>query len=203
MRVKVCGITNVDDALLAVEYGAWALGFNFFSGSPRYIAPETVQSICRFIPSNVIKIGIFVNMPVERILSIQQRCELHILQLHGEEKPKHCQLGKPVIKALRLKSDQELPIMDEYRGLYSFLIDHYSQNVFGGSGQCADWQLAKLAARKFPTILAGGLNVRNIQEAIETVQPIAVDVCSGIEETVGKKSRIKMRDFFKAVRGEI
>ncbi|MDO8644557.1 MAG: phosphoribosylanthranilate isomerase [bacterium] len=193
--VKVCGITNIDDALDAVEFGADALGFNFYKESPRYIDPEAALKLLEDVPPSVARVGVFVNENEQLVKDLSQALELNYLQFHGDETPYYCeQFATPHWKVFQLKDEKSLLLMEKYHP-DAFLIDAYVQKIRGGTGVTANWDLAKKAKERGKVILAGGLNPQNIETAIATVQPYGVDVCSGVEESPGKKNRFKLEEF--------
>lgn len=198
VRVKVCGITSLEDALVAVEAGAYALGF-VFASSPRQIDPETASRIISRLPPLVSKVGVFVDAPLARVKEVMAGCPLDLAQLHGEESPEYCQeLFPRAVKAFRVRDDGVLSQLPRYQ-LAAYLLDSYVPGVAGGSGRTFDWEIA-LQARKFgPIILSGGLNPENVRQAIERVRPYGVDVSSGVEARPGKKDPEKLKAFFKAV----
>jgi phosphoribosylanthranilate isomerase len=201
-RVKICGITQLADAWLAVEAGADALGFVFYEPSPRFISPEHATELIRQLPPLITKIGVFVNAPGEFIRQVASACGLDALQLHGDETPHFCQtLGLwNVIKAFRVDSEKSLTIMSQYPTA-AWLLDSYVADQPGGTGACFDWELARRAKEwKRPIVLAGGLTCENVSEAVRTAQPYAVDVASGVESSPGKKDPEKVRRFIAAVR---
>lgn len=198
VKVKVCGMTSLEDALMAVGFGADAVGFVFYRKSPRFVTEKLVKSIV--LPPFVNKVGVFVNETAERINRIADACRLDTIQLHGDESPAFCRkLRRRVVKAIRLRDAQSLELMPRYE-VDGFLLDAYAEKIPGGTGLTCDWKLA-LRARKFgPVILAGGLNPGNVEDAVNQVQPYGVDVCSGVEKSPGKKDRAKVRDFILAAR---
>ena len=207
-RVKICGITNRDDALLAERSGVDELGFNFFERSPRFISPEIAHSIIGELSTNTLKIGVFVNETVDRILEIADLVGLNAVQLHGDE-------DSNFIAELRERSDliiiKALRVSDEFRpqdaiafGADAILLDSYSAGERGGTGETFDWDVALEVSRLIPVLyLAGGLTPENVGDAIKKVKPYAVDVCSGIEAEPGKKDPEKLRRFINAVKGTI
>lgn len=202
MKVKICGITNYEDAAMVVDQGADALGFNFFPKSPRYIDPEDARKIIRRIPPFVTTVGLFVNVPEQTQVSmIARSAGVQVLQFHGDETPEYCRgmADWPLIKALRIgeKGIQENP--EEYP-VQAFLLDVKDDALFGGTGKSFDWELAKNIGHAHPIILAGGLTPDNVREAIRVVDPYAVDVCSGVESAPGKKSAQKVMEFLNEVR---
>lgn len=203
VRVKICGITNVEDALASIEAGADALGFNFYPQSPRYIEPSAARCIIEQLPASVLCVGVVVNLPdAEQVKRFASEAGVQAVQLHGDESPAYCQELKDlfVIKALRVKSDFDPEQAAQYE-TDAVLLDGFSQVAFGGAGQGFDWSIAtrcrELVTKLF---LAGGLNVNNVAAAIEAVQPYAVDACSGLESIPGRKDLAKVRAFITAAR---
>lgn len=204
VRVKICGITNFEDASAAVEFGADALGFVFFPGSPRKIsAAAAAEIICR-LPSFVTTVGVFVDEPQETILSTVAKAGIDVIQLHGDEEPDACRFSRRVIKAIRVKSLQSLDPLLRFKGKVSdFLLDTYAPNSLGGTGQIFNWDIAVEAKKYGRILLAGGLTPDNVADAVKRVQPHGVDVSSGVEQEKGKKDHRKLKDFIeraKAVR---
>ena len=199
-KVKICGITNVEDALQAVEAGADALGFVFYAKSPRFVTPHEVQKIVAELPPFVTTVGLFVNEPVARVRRAMVAAQLDVVQLHGDEQAGDCLVeGFPVIKALRVKDASSLAGLDRYQ-VSAILLDAWSDEHYGGSGLSFDWQLAERLTGKRPLILAGGLKVENVIDAVRQVRPYAVDVSSGVEERPGKKDHQKVAEFINRVR---
>lgn len=202
MKVKICGITNYDDAALALDAGADALGFNFFPSSPRYVKPMDANAIILRLPPFVVTVGLFVN--VERPENLERTAMMagvQVIQLHGDESPEYCRMlsGWPLIQALRI-GDAPLDLdLDQYP-VRAFLLDVKDDVLFGGTGKSFDWTLAQSIDRKRPVILAGGLRSDNVQDAIRIVKPYAVDVCSGVEREPGKKDPVKLAEFMNEVR---
>lgn len=203
-HVKICGITNVEDALVAVSAGADALGFILSRKSPRYIDPTVVQKIVAQLPPFVVPVGVFVNEEIKVVRDLMDSCGLGLAQLHGDETAMYCQeLGRPALKALRLKDRSTFLALAEFQGraaVRGFVVDAFSERAYGGTGQVVDWALASEAARAATVILAGGLTPDNVGQAIRAVQPYGVDVSSGVEATPGKKDHEKVRAFLRAVR---
>jgi len=202
VRVKVCGITNYQDASVAIELGADALGF-IFAPSPRGIAPEEARGIIRAIPPFVQAVGVFVDEDPVTIRRIVHLCGLDLVQLHGDESPDFCRELMPnAIKAFRLKDESSLSVIGPYRGgVRAILLDTYVEGKKGGTGRAFDWNLAiKAKGFQIPTILSGGLNPDNIAEAISLVKPFGVDVNSGIEASPGKKNPALMSELMEIVR---
>lgn len=197
IKVKICGITNIEDALAAVEYGADAIGFNFFRRSPRCIDPEDARSIALEIPSSVWRVGVFADAPAESVKEICQMVGLDYLQFHGDETPYYCeQFAVPYWKAFRPKNFHSLDLLAKYDAA-AYLIDTYQPGVLGGTGQKGNWSLAIEAKKYGKIILAGGLKPENIENAVTVVQPWGVDVCSGIENEPGTKDLDRMARFIE------
>ena len=201
MLVKICGITEPDDAQKAVELGAAALGF-IFASSPRRISPQTARRIIRALPAFVKSVGVFVNEKAEIIREHIHYCGLDLVQLHGDEPPDLCRDLMPyTIKALRIKDDPCLQLCAAYQtAVRALLLDTYAEDKAGGSGKTFDWRLAQTIKQTgIPVILSGGLGPTNIEEAIWVVGPYAVDVNSGVEERPGKKSHTLMQELMEKV----
>lgn len=194
--VKICGLTELEDSLAAIELGADFLGFNFYSQSPRYLSYEKASKIFQEIPPNIPKVGVFVNEEYENIVDLTQFLGLDYLQFHGDESPEFCNaMGHPWFKAIRLGKDEDLQGINSYESDW-VLIDAFVPGQYGGTGAKPDWELAKRVKNMGKKMfLAGGLNPENVQLAIATVQPYAVDVSSGVEAKPGKKDFKKMEDF--------
>ena len=224
-KVKICGITNYEDARVAVEAGADLLGFIFYEPSPRYVSPEQVQVITAGLLAinnpKPIFVGVFVNMPTEAVSQILDFCRLDAAQLHGEELPEAVAYFRGrAYKALRPKSQKEAnKLLPNYlsslhitqdrsvesspmpRSLPSLLLEAYHPTLYGGTGHVADWRLAADIARRHAIMLAGSLTPNNVSEAIQAVKPWGVDVSSGVEVERGKKDHAKVRAFVRAVKG--
>jgi phosphoribosylanthranilate isomerase len=202
MKVKVCGITSYEDAAMVLDQGVDALGFNFFSRSPRYIRPEDARSIIRRIPPFVVIVGLFVNVEdADQVSSIAHTAGVQILQLHGDETPAYCQklTAWPLIKALRIGKNEIPQDLNQY-SVRAFLLDSKDDVLYGGTGKSFDWSIAKDIKRLRPIILAGGLRQDNVREAIRAVAPYGIDVCSGVESAPGKKDARKLVQFMNEVR---
>jgi len=198
IKIKICGLTNLDDASAAIDFGADALGFVFFKESPRNISPAKAAAIIARLPVFTTTVGVFVNEPKEEILKIVEQTGVSVIQLHGEEPPEACLLPKKVIKGIRIKSLESLEPLKRYQGHVSaFLLDTYAPHLPGGTGQTFNWDIALEAKSYGRIILAGGLTPENISEAIKTVRPYAVDVSSGVELEKGKKDHEKMKLFIE------
>ena len=202
IKVKICGITSHEDALLAASLGADALGF-VFAPSPRQVHPRLAHDIIKGLPPLVKTVGVFVNESLENIREIVQYCGIDLIQLHGDESPDLCESLMPrAIKALRVKDREAINQIPAYCGkVRAILLDAYSAEKRGGTGRTFDWRLALLAIEKGITvILSGGLNPANIQEAILRVRPYGVDVNSGVETMPGEKNPDLMTDLFGKIR---
>ena len=201
MKVKICGITETEDALNAVELGADALGF-IFAPSPRQISAERARQIIDAIPPFAKTVGVFVNEDAAVVREHINYCGLDLVQLHGDESPDFCRNLMPrVLKAVRIKDDSNLSVCRAYQGtVRGLLLDTYAEDKAGGTGKTFDWQLAiKIKEMGTPVVLAGGLGPSNIAAAISTVKPYAIDVNSGVEEKPGKKSYRKMKELMNQV----
>jgi phosphoribosylanthranilate isomerase len=204
-RVKVCGITNLEDALAAVEAGADLLGFNFYERSPRYVTPEVARAIVVRVPEDVDCVGVFVNesTPVE-VMRVAEMADVNAVQLHGDETHEFCQavrgLTTMTIKALRVGPGFTPECAADYPA-DAVLLDAYVAGEWGGTGHTFDWSLARSTREAVPRLfLAGGLKPENVAEAVAAVRPHAVDVCSGVETAPGRKSLQLMRRFVERVR---
>jgi len=199
VKVKVCGMTSLKDALVAVEVGADAVGFIFYKKSPRSVTMKTVREIVLELPPFVDTVGVFVDETAEQINKIADYCNLDIIQLHGDESPTFCKkIRRKVIKAFRIKDMQSVKKLSSFQ-VSGFLLDTFSENLHGGTGKVFDWNLA-LPAKKFgPVIMAGGLTPNNVQQAVRQIRPYGVDVCSGVESEPGIKDHKKVRAFLKNV----
>jgi phosphoribosylanthranilate isomerase len=195
IKVKICGLMNLEDALVAAEAGADALGFVLYSRSPRCVEYKTVKEIMRRLPPYVTTVGVFANANVDEILDAMDECDLDLAQLQGDEPPSVCErLGSKAIKAIRVKDRDSLSPMKNY-SVRAFVLDTYTEENFGGTGKQFDWDLAVEAKQYGRIILAGGLNPENVREAIQKVRPYGVDVSSGVEQRIGKKDAEKVRQF--------
>lgn len=201
VKVKICGITNYDDASMAVNLGADALGF-IFAPSPRDISPEEARDIIKKLPLLVKTVAVFVNEDEKVIKEIIEYCGIDIVQLHGDESPGLCSNFMPrTIKAFRVKDESSLEDMAPYaNSVKAFLLDTYSKKAAGGTGKVFNWEIAE-KSRVFdvPIILAGGLSPANIEEAVKKVSPYAVDISSGIESSPGKKDHGLMMELFEKI----
>ena len=200
-KVKICGVTTVADALAAAEAGADLIGLNFYAGSPRHVPPVVAAEIARALPPFVLRVGVFVNPPVELVLRAIGDAGLNLLQFHGDETSEFCtQFGVMSVKAVRVRDAESLSTLANF-STDAWLLDAYSAAGLGGTGEKFNWDLA-IAAQKFgkPIFLAGGLTPENVAAAVRRVRPFAVDVASGVESAPGKKDAAKMRAFIAAVR---
>jgi phosphoribosylanthranilate isomerase len=200
IRIKICGITNLEDALLAAELGADALGFIFYVKSPRKVAPETAREIIAQLPPFVASVGVFVDEAAAAVQELAASVGLDWVQLHGQESPEYCRnLGRKVIKGFRIKDEDSLRLLADYQGAaQALLLDTYKKGQVGGTGEIFDWHLARKAKIYGHIILAGGLTSENVAQAIATALPAAVDAASGTEAAPGKKDPGKLRAFFEA-----
>ena len=201
IEIKICGITNIDDALAVHENGADALGFIFYPKSPRYVSPEKAKEIIENLPREITRVGVFVNHRADEIKEIVEFCSLNLVQLHGNESPDFCRQF-PVsilIKAFSPRTESELQTLKDYP-VRAILLDTYDPGLYGGTGKTSNWELASKIKELHPLILSGGLNIDNIIEAIETVHPDAVDINSGVESSQGKKDHDKIRKIIEIAR---
>lgn len=201
--VKVCGVTNVEDALAALDAGADMLGFNFYARSPRYVTPAEVRKIIERLPDGVSCVGVFVNEPTPaEVERIAHEARLGTVQLHGDETPDYCRSlrGLTTVKALRVGADYSVESAATYK-TDAVLLDAYVAGERGGTGHTFDWALATLTRERVPRLFfAGGLNPKNVAAALAAVRPYAVDVCSGVETSPGRKSPELMRRFVEQVK---
>ena len=201
VRVKVCGITRLEDALLAVELGADALGFNFVAGSPRRVGPEQARAICVALPPLIVKVGVFADELPRVMEATALLAGLNCLQLHGDEPPEACAaIGLPWYKAFRVRPEFQPEEVTRYPA-GTFLLDTFVPGRRGGTGVAFDWSIARLASAYGRVILAGGLHADNVEEAIAVSRPYAVDVNSGVESAPGRKDRRRLAEFMSRARG--
>ena len=197
-KVKICGITNLEDAIISIDAGAFALGFNFHPQSPRYINPLTARSIISQLPTYVLSVGVFVNEVEPGIVArLSDIAGVGAIQLHGDESPDYCLAlrDRYVIKALRINSNFSPVSASEYK-VQAILLDAFSTGAFGGTGLTTDWSLARKTRAVVPNLfLAGGLSPENVAEAIAVVGPYAVDACSCLESSPGRKDAARVRKF--------
>ncbi|MBW2645396.1 MAG: phosphoribosylanthranilate isomerase [Deltaproteobacteria bacterium] len=199
-KIKICGITRLEDALLAADLGADALGF-IFAESPRQVVPETARKIISLLPPFVNSVGVFVDEEQESVREIAAYCKLDLVQLHGNESSGYCKaLDLKALKVIRVKDEKSIESMASYRGtVQGFLLDTYVKGLPGGTGKTFNWELAKQAKKYGPVILSGGLNPDNICEAIEKVKPYGVDISSGVEASPGIKDPDKLKLLFSNI----
>jgi phosphoribosylanthranilate isomerase len=200
--VKICGITNLGDAVAAVAAGADALGFNFYKPSPRYITPQSAREIIEQLPGAVVKVGVFVNEEADRVEQIVNQSGITALQLHGDESPEYCHevADQYVIKALAVGQNFDSQLIELYH-VNAIMLDTKHNTLRGGTGHTFDWSIAQQVSKTVPNLfLAGGLSPENVAGAIETVRPYAVDACSSLEDVPGKKNHDRIRAFVAAVR---
>jgi len=201
--IKICGITNLDDALVAVDAGADALGFNFYKPSPRYVTPQTAREIISQLPKQILTVGVFVNEPSpQTVEDLAREANVSAIQLHGDESPAYCHDLKPryVIKALAAGADFDAARAAAY-DVEAILLDTKDDTLRGGTGRVFDWSIAQRVRKIVPKLfLAGGLSLENIEHALATVDPHGVDACSALEERPGKKSHERLRTFVKTIR---
>jgi phosphoribosylanthranilate isomerase len=199
-QVKICGITNEEDALFAAGCGAAALGFIFYPSSPRYIKPEEARKIISVLPEELVKVGVFVNEKADEIIRVMEYCGLDMIQLHGDESPEYCRefSAYRIIKAVELKNEDDLNRALDY-AVAALLVDSRHAGLYGGTGKKANWELACHIKNNKPLILSGGLNEKNIAEALRTVTPAALDINSGVESEPGKKDHMKLARIFDII----
>jgi phosphoribosylanthranilate isomerase len=200
-EVKICGITNREDAMTAVRAGADAIGFIFYARSSRCVSPDRVREINLRLPGKPCRVGVFVGQEAEEVKRIFRFCKLDLIQLHGKESPDYCGLfsSAVLIKAVSLRGEADLDSLSRYP-VRAILLDAYDPVQPGGTGKTCDWNLAMRAGEKHRIILAGGLNAGNILSALEAVSPSAVDVGSGVEARPGKKDPKKVKELVDAVK---
>lgn len=202
VKVKICGITNMADATVAAEAGADALGFMFYEKSPRNISIRDAAQIVPQLNPFIIKVGVFVDAPEDLVMRAIGDCGLNLLQFHGQESPEYCtQFGLMSMKAFRIRDAESLKPLPDYP-TDAWLLDAFSADKLGGTGEKFNWDLA-IEAKKLgrPIFLAGGLTPENVADAVRKVEPYAVDVSSGVEAQPGKKDHEKLRAFIRAVKG--
>lgn len=203
VKVKICGITNVEDAMMAAEAGADALGFMFYEPSPRHLKLSLAAEVMRELPPFVARVGVFVNPAPDVVRRVIDECGINYVQLHGEEPPDFCtKFSVPVIKAFRIQNGDSLARLQGYR-TSAWLLDSFVPGKPGGTGESFNWDLA-VKAKNFgrPIILAGGLTPQNVGDAVTKVRPFGVDASSGLEVAPGKKDRTKVAKFIKHAKTE-
>ena len=198
VRIKICGITRLEDALLATEAGADALGFMFFSGSKRAVTAPAAREITRQLPPFVTRVGVFVNAARDEVQRIAEEAGINALQFHGDETPEFCaSFALPVLKALRVQDANSLNVIPQF-ATAGILLDAFVPGQLGGTGARFNWDLA-IRAREYgrPIVLAGGLTPENVQDAVAKVRPYGIDVSSGVESEPGRKDPRKLREFIQ------
>lgn len=200
-RIKICGITRIEDGIRAAALGVDAIGLVFVARSPRFIVVEQARAVIAQLPPFVTAVGLFMDMPVQDVAKILERVPLGLLQFHGDESPEECDAhNKPYIKAVPMQSpEQALEYVGRYPNAQGYLLDSHGLGKIGGSGECFDWSAIPQGFSK-PLILAGGLTTGNVCDAVRRVRPYAVDVSSGVEESKGIKDASLMAAFVKGVR---
>lgn len=202
VKVKICGNTTYEDAALALDLGADAVGFVFYEKSSRYVQPVAVREIVRKLPPFAVKVGVFVNQfDIDVVRSVADSCSLNVIQLHGGEAPEYCSrlADRAVVKALRVNDSFDPSHVADFP-VSAVLLDAYDADTYGGTGRLFDWSKAVSAKQYAPQIiLAGGLNPENVGLAIKMVKPYAVDVCSGVECKPGHKDKLLLRSFMHEV----
>lgn len=198
MKVKICGITNIEDAKLSHKFGADAIGFIFYKKSKRFIEPKDAKVIINQLPPFVFKVGVFVNESVEEINEIAKEVKLNFVQLHGEEPPEMiAQIELPVIKVFRVKDNFDFAVLSQYKNC-SFLLDAFDEKEYGGTGQKFNWNKIPIELQS-KIILAGGVSAENIEKIYNEIKPYAIDVSSSVEIKPGKKDEIKLKELFKKI----
>ena len=198
-KIKICGITNLGDALAALKLGIDALGF-VFAESPRSVTSDTVEQIVSEIAVPVLKVGVFVNEEIEKVQQIFEKCSLNYVQLSGHEDRDYIEkLTVPTIKVFKVKDQTVLKEIPQY-DLNLFMLDSFNENQKGGTGKIFNWNIAREARKFGRVILSGGLTPENVFSALQQVEPYGVDVSSGVEELPGKKDKKKLEQFVKEVR---
>jgi phosphoribosylanthranilate isomerase len=199
LKVKVCGITNLEDALLCEAEGADALGFIFYNKSKRYIKPHTTKEIIKYLSPFTMKVGVFVNESPDFINETAGNLRLNAVQLHGEEAPDTVnRINFPVIKSFRINGEFDFSIVKQYP-VSSFLFDTFSNSEYGGTGKTFNWKLIP-DELKSKIILAGGISINNIEEIVNNFKPAAVDLSSSLEDRPGKKDKEKVKEFFNKIK---
>lgn len=199
MKVKICGITNLEDALFCAEAGADALGFIFYEKSKRYITPDDAEEIISRVPSLIMKVGVFVNEESGKVNETARQAGLTSVQLHGDEAPDYVEeITPPVIKAFRVDDNFDYTVLENY-DVSRVLLDTYSKNEYGGTGEVFDWHFIPENIRG-QIILAGGINSKNIKEIFTTIKPAMVDLSSALESSPGRKDKDKVMEFMNKIK---
>jgi phosphoribosylanthranilate isomerase len=198
LKIKICGITNIGDALLSESLGADALGFIFYKGSKRFIEPEAAGEIISELSPFTLKIGVFVNSSSEEINKTAKEIKLNAVQLHGDETPGMVsEVNFPVIKSFRINNGFDFLILKDFHNV-SYLFDTYSENEYGGTGRTFNWELIPVELRS-KIVLSGGISVNNIEEIYKKIKPAGVDLSSSLESEPGRKDNEKVKEFFKKI----
>jgi phosphoribosylanthranilate isomerase len=196
MKVKICGITNLDDALICEKEGADAIGFIFYKRSKRYILPKDAAEIAEKLSPFTAKVGVFVNEDVSAIAEIAEKTNINMVQLHGDENENYCmQIKLPVIKSFRIKEGFDYDRISKYNNV-NYLLDSFVENNYGGTGSSFNWELIPMNLRD-KIILSGGISEKNIEYIFKNIFPSAVDLSSSLESKPGKKDEWKVKSFFK------
>ncbi len=202
----MCGTTNQEDAMAAVEAGVDSLGFIFFEKSPRNVEPDTVRYITGLLPPFISTVGVFVDRPINEVVELVRLCRLSHVQLHGEESPQYCselakQCGCFIVKAFRVGPKSVADDFSTYEDVVNgYLLDTYKKGVAGGTGESFDWQLIEKLYLRRPIVLAGGLSPENVVQAVKAVGPYGIDINSGVEKAPGEKDHKKLRELIGKVR---
>src|SRR5436853_4442685 len=204
-RVKVCGVTRPEDARLAADDGAWAIGMIFHPESPRACDPAVAEVIGSELKRRAELVGVFVNAPLDEIAATADRCQLTILQLHGDEGPSYAReaarrTGCKVMKAQQVKDAAAVRQLESFRGVDLHLMDTHAEHIRGGTGRTFDWELARHHRSAIPVVLSGGITTENVQDAIAAIHPFAVDSASGTEASPGVKDPGRVEALLRAVR---
>ena len=199
MKIKICGVTSAKDIAIISRLPVWAIGFNAYRGSPRYLDPIAMQRLCGATPSGIVKVGVFVNAATDNICEARKVCHLDLVQLHGDETPEQCgALAPGVIKAFRLSGDRALPRFEDYAPFVDyFLLDAYAASAYGGTGRSIDLALLKDLKLSKPMLVAGGIGWHNAAALWQDLQPFALDICSAVESSVGIKDPVKLQKIFQ------
>ncbi len=204
-KVKICGVTNLEDARLAADLGAWAVGMVFYEASLRRCETAAAAAISGALRRKTEVCGVFVNAPLDEVVGMADGLGLSMVQLHGDEGPSFCdevarRTGARVIKAMRIRSRADIQALSAFRRVNFHLLDTHSETLPGGTGESFDWELARARSAHVPLVLSGGLRAGNVAGAIEATRPFAVDVASGVEAAPGRKDPERLTAFFEAVR---
>ncbi|HNW39287.1 MAG TPA: phosphoribosylanthranilate isomerase [Candidatus Omnitrophota bacterium] len=201
VKVKICGITNLEDALFSYFAGAGALGFVFYKKSPRYIQPRQAKNISKILPKRILRVGVFVDEKMPTVRRIAREVRLDMLQFHGQESPAYCRKFKDykVIKAFRIGKKEDLNKVLQYK-TFAYLFDSFSKTSLGGTGKKFNWKILAQAARMKPVVfISGGLTSGNVIKAVSLLKPDWVDASSSLESSPGKKDHRKVKRFIQAL----